>query len=51
MVNRNSMLRLHRLLIREQRTVQHPLNTKLYIETVLMAYSAAISTKQVTDVY
>lgn len=35
-------LRLHRKLVREQRTIHHPLNTRLYIESVLVAYAAVV---------
>lgn len=34
--------RYHRVLLREQRTVSHPLNARLYIEQLLLSYSAAI---------
>ncbi len=36
-------LRLHRKLVREQRNIHHPLNTRLYIESVLLAYSAVVN--------
>jgi len=35
-------LRLHRKLVREQRNIHHPLNTRLYIESVLVAYAAVV---------
>jgi DNA polymerase III subunit delta' len=38
-----AMLRLHRKLVREQRNIHHPLNTRLYIESVLLAYAAAVN--------
>lgn len=38
-----SVLRLHRKLVREQRNVQHPLNARLYMESVLLSYSALIN--------
>lgn len=36
-------LRLQRKLTREQRHVQHPLNAKLYMESVLLAYHALLN--------
>lgn len=36
-------LRLHRKLVREQRNIHHPLNTRLYIESVLLAYAGAVN--------
>ena len=36
-------LRLHRKLVREQRNIHHPLNARLYIESVLLAYAAVIN--------
>ncbi|MGE4111324.1 MAG: DNA polymerase III subunit delta' [Burkholderiales bacterium] len=36
-------LRLHRKLVREQRNIQHPLNARLYMESVLLAYSALLN--------
>lgn len=36
-------LRLHRKLVREQRNIHHPLNVRLYIESVLLAYSALVN--------
>lgn len=38
-----SALRLHRKLVREQRNIQHPLNSRLYMESVLIAYSALVN--------
>lgn len=38
-----SALRLHRKLVREQRNIHHPLNARLYMESVLFAYSAMIN--------
>lgn len=38
-----SALRLHRKLVREQRNIQHPLNARLYIESVLVAYSGVVN--------
>lgn len=32
-------MRLHRKLVREQRNIHHPLNARLYIESVLLAYA------------
>lgn len=36
-------LRLHRKLVREQRNIHHPLNGRLYIESVLLAYAAVVN--------
>ena len=36
-------LRLQRKLVREQRNIHHPLNTRLYIESVLLAYAAVVN--------
>ena len=36
-------LRLHRKLVHEQRYIHHPLNGRLYIESVLIAYAALIN--------
>ncbi len=36
-------LRLHRKLVRAQRNIHHPLNGRLYIESVLIAYAALVS--------
>ncbi len=36
-------LRLHRKLVSEQRHIHHPLNGRLYIESVLIAYAALIN--------
>ncbi|MBX3650745.1 MAG: DNA polymerase III subunit delta' [Burkholderiales bacterium] len=36
-------LRLHRKLVREQRNIHHPLNTRLYIESVLFAYAGIVN--------
>ncbi len=36
-------LRLHRKLVREQRNVHHPLNARLYIESVLVAYAGVVN--------
>ncbi len=38
-----AMLRLHRKLVREQRHIHHPLNARLYIESVLFAYAAVVN--------
>jgi DNA polymerase-3 subunit delta' len=38
-----SALRLHRKLLLEQRHVQHPLNVRLYLESLLLAYHAMIN--------
>lgn len=39
-------LRLHRKLVREQRNIHHPLNGRLYIESVLLAYAAVVNPSQ-----
>ena len=36
-------LRLHRKLVREQRNIHHPLNARLYMESVLFAYLALLN--------
>lgn len=36
-------LRLHRKLVREQRNIHHPLNGRLYMESVLLAYAATVN--------
>lgn len=36
-------LRLHRKLVREQRNIHHPLNGRLFIESVLLAYAAVVN--------
>lgn len=36
-------LRLHRKLVREQRNIHHPLNARLYMESVLFAYVALLN--------
>lgn len=38
-----AMLRLHRKLVREQRHIHHPLNARLYIESILFAYAAVVN--------
>jgi len=38
-----AVLRLQRKLVREQRHVQHPLNARLYFESVLFAYAALVN--------
>lgn len=38
------VLRLHRKLVREQRNIHHPLNGRLFIESVLLAYAALLDT-------
>jgi DNA polymerase-3 subunit delta' len=37
------VLRLHRRLVREQRHIHHPLNARLYIESVLIAYTSVVN--------
>jgi len=41
-----AVLRLHRKLVREQRNVQHPLNARLYMESVLLAYAELIKSQR-----
>lgn len=36
-------LRLHRKLVREQRNIHHPLNARLYMESVFFAYGALLN--------
>jgi DNA polymerase-3 subunit delta' len=36
-------LRLHRKLVREQRNIHHPLNARLFMESVLFAYAALLN--------
>ena len=38
-----ALLRLHRKLVREQRNIHHPLNVRLYLESVLLAYAAVVN--------
>ncbi|MEY4599578.1 MAG: polymerase subunit delta, partial [Pseudomonadota bacterium] len=38
-----SALRLHRKLVREQRNIHHPLNARLYMESVLFAYAGMVN--------
>jgi len=38
-----AVLRLHRKLVREQRNIHHPLNARLYLESVLLAYAALVN--------
>ncbi len=38
-----SILRLHRKLVREQRNIHHPLNGRLYLESVLLAYAVLVN--------
>lgn len=42
-VDPRAALRLHRRLVREQRNIHHPLNGRLYIESVLLAYAALVN--------
>lgn len=42
-VEPRAAIRLHRKLVREQRNIQHPLNGRLYIESVLLAYAALVN--------
>jgi len=39
-------LRLHRKLVREQRHSHHPLNARLYFESVLLAYAAVVNPRR-----
>jgi DNA polymerase-3 subunit delta' len=43
--------RYHRTLVRQQRSVHHPLNTRLYIEQLLFSYAALLRGKDLTDSY
>lgn len=38
-----AVLRLHRKLVREQRNIHHPLNARLYMESVFFAYVALLN--------
>jgi len=38
-----AVIRLHRKLVREQRNIHHPLNGRLFIESVLLAYAAVVN--------
>lgn len=42
-VEPRAALRLHRKLVRDQRNIHHPLNGRLYIESVLLAYAAVVN--------
>jgi DNA polymerase-3 subunit delta' len=43
--------RFHRTLIRQQRSVHHPLNARLYIEQLLFSYSALLRGEDLTATY
>jgi DNA polymerase-3 subunit delta' len=43
--------RFHRVLVRQQRSVHHPLNARLYIEQLLFAYTALLRGEDLTDSY
>jgi DNA polymerase III subunit delta' len=43
--------RFHRVLVRQQRSIHHPLNARLYIEQLLFAYTALLRGEDLTDSY
>ena len=43
--------RFHRVLVRQQRSVHHPLNARLYIEQLLFSYTALLRGEDLTDSY
>jgi DNA polymerase-3 subunit delta' len=43
--------RFHRTLVRQQRSVHHPLNARLYIEQLLFSYTALLRGEDATDSY
>ena len=43
--------RFHRTLVRQQRSVHHPLNSRLYIEQLLFSYTALLRGEDLTDSY
>jgi len=43
--------RFHRTLVRQQRSVHHPLNARLYIEQLLFSYTALLRGEDLTDSY
>ena len=43
--------RFHRTLVRQQRTVHHPLNARLYIEQLLFSYTALLRGEDLTASY
>jgi len=45
------IVRLHRTLVRQQRSVHHPLNARLFIEQLLFSYTALLRGEDLTDSY
>jgi DNA polymerase-3 subunit delta' len=43
--------RFHRTLVRQQRSVHHPLNARLFIEQLLFSYTAMLRGEDLTDSY
>ena len=43
--------RFHRVLVRQQRSIHHPLNARLYIEQLLFSYTALLRGEDLTDSY
>ena len=43
--------RFHRVLVRQQRSVHHPLNARLYIEQLLFSYTALLRGEDLTATY
>jgi DNA polymerase-3 subunit delta' len=43
--------RFHRTLVRQQKSVHHPLNARLYIEQLLFAYTALLRGEDLTESY
>jgi DNA polymerase-3 subunit delta' len=43
--------RFHRTLVRQQRSVHHPLNARLYVEQLLFSYAALLRGEDLTDSY
>jgi DNA polymerase-3 subunit delta' len=41
----------HRVLLRQQRSIHHPLNARLYIEQLLFSYTALLRGEDLTDSY
>lgn len=46
-----NIARLHRTLVRQQRSVHHPLNARLFIEQLLFSYTALLRGEDLTDSY
>ena len=45
------LARYHRQLVRQQRSVNHPLNPRLFIEQLLLSYVALLRGESTTGVY